>query len=70
MSATLTAAELARRVRRRGMRIDEQTAAMFVAFWVPLGIARETTPGRFELTEHGWTVARGLLAADPDEVAA
>ncbi len=67
-------AELARRVRRRGMRIDGQTARGFLEHWRDRGIACEVLPGRWSLTDRGramfsgWTY--GIELADPNEVAA
>ncbi len=72
MSATLTAAELARRTRRHGVRIDERIARGFLEEWRDRGIAHEVRPGQWALTPSGAAKYSGfgLGLDDPGEVAA
>ena len=69
VSATLSPADLARRVRLQGLRIDRGTAEMFLAWWLITGVVEEVLPGQFRLTDEGHRVAGGLLAARDGEVA-
>ena len=69
VSATLSPADLARRVRLQGLRIDRGTAEMFLAWWLLTGVVEEVLPGQFRLTDQGHRVAGGLLAAGDGEVA-
>ena len=69
MSATLSPADLARRVRLQGLRIGRGTAEMFLAWWLVTGVVEEVLPGHFRLTAQGHRVAGGLLAAGDGEVA-
>jgi hypothetical protein len=68
--STLTATELAHRVRLQGLRIGKGTAQMFLAFWITEEIVREVAPGEYELTAKGLRVAAGLLDVGRDERAA
>jgi len=72
MSETLTALELARRTRRHGVRIDEQTARGFLEEWRDRGIAHEVLPGQWALTRSGAAMYSGFRLGldDPAEVAA
>ena len=63
MSATLSPADLAGRVRLQGLRIDRGTAEMFLAWWLFTGLVEEFVPGQYRLTDEGHRVAGGLLAA-------
>jgi hypothetical protein len=49
---TITAVELAHRVRRRGLRIDEHLAVIFLEDWRERGVA-EQIYGRWMLTRTG-----------------
>ncbi len=57
---TLSPADLVRRVRLHGLRIDGGTAEMFLAWWLITGVVEEVVPGQFRLTEEGHRVAGGL----------
>ena len=69
VSATLSPADLSRRVRLQGLRIDRGTAEMFLAWWLTTGLVEEVLPGQYRLTDEGQRVAGGLLAAGDGEVA-
>ena len=69
VSATLSPADLARRVRLQCLRIDRGTAEMFLAWWLMTGLVEEVLPGQFRLTREGHRVAGGLLAARDGEAA-
>ena len=69
MTATLSPADLARRVRVHGLRIDLGTAEMFLAWWLLTGVVEEVISGQYRLTAEGHRVAGGLLAAGDGEVA-
>jgi hypothetical protein len=58
VSATLSPADLARRVRLQGLRIDRGSAEMFLAWWLTTGLVEEVVPGQYRLTDEGHRVAR------------
>lgn len=72
VSGTLSPAELAAVTRRRhGVRIDPRLAAMFLGYWLEVGLVEEPLPGRYRITEAGRDTAAGLFAlADETERAA
>lgn len=53
MSATVTPAVLADRVRVRGLRMSDRLALETLRYWERRGIAEETFPGRWKLTPRG-----------------
>ena len=60
---TVTAAELARRVRVNNLtRLDAATAQRFLEEWRDRGIACEVLPGRWALTESGQAMFAGWAA--------
>ena len=68
--STITAAELAQRVRvGRRVRISDSKAAMFLGYWLDAGIVVESR-GQYRLSAEGLRMAGGLLDPDRDEVAA
>lgn len=69
VSATLSPADLSRRVRLHGLRIDRGTAEMFLAWWLTTGLVEEVLPGEYRLTAEGQRVAGELLEARGGEVA-
>ncbi|HEY5479243.1 MAG TPA: hypothetical protein VIJ84_06495 [Gaiellaceae bacterium] len=52
-SATLAVAELAARLRRRGIRVERATLANWLLDWQRRGIAEQVEPGRWRLTPEG-----------------
>jgi hypothetical protein len=67
---SVSAAELAARARRHGVRIDAKLAVYFLGYWLEHGIVVELLPGRYALTPKGERLASGLLTADDEERAA
>jgi hypothetical protein len=69
---TVTAAELAHRVRVRGLRCNETLARSFLADWERRGIAEQHL-GRWRLTKSGQAMfggwASGIELDDQDEAA-
>jgi hypothetical protein len=71
MTKTLTPAELAHRVRRRGLRIDEHVAVAFLEDWKARGVA-EQVDGRWRLTKTGRAMFGGWadgLVTDEEQAA-
>jgi hypothetical protein len=56
---------------RHPVRIDPRLAAMFLAYWLEVGLVEVPLPGRYRITEAGRDTAAGLFAlADDEELAA
>lgn len=67
--STVTASELAHRVRRRGLRLDEPQARSFLRDWERHGIA-EQLDGRWRLTRRGQAMFGGWVVGLHDGDAA
>ena len=70
--STVSAAELAHRVRVRGLRCDENLARGFLEHWRERGIAEERL-GRWRLTKRGRAMFSGRadgIELEDDEAAA
>jgi hypothetical protein len=62
---SVSPAELADRTRaNHGVSIDPRLAAMFLAWWLEVGVVEEPLPGRYRITEAGRDAAAGLFALD------
>jgi hypothetical protein len=69
VTETVSAADLAGRLRARGIRCDERLARGFLEEWKRRGIVEEPFPGVWRLTESGRATFGGwIVGLDDDPV--
>ncbi len=65
-SASLAVAELAERLRRQGVRVEQATLVHWLLDWQRRGIAEQVEPGRWRLTPSGVRRFGSFSMVEPD----